>query len=102
MELKQAVKYLKNIKDADLRIVSHIVFLEAMETVLQALEKLQNQCKEMIKEKQEFTSALLDSIPKKKIEDIIKTFSEENEVITQEEYYARNYIRKFLEKLLEE
>ncbi len=85
MELKQAVKYLKNIKDADLRIVSHIDFLEAMETVLQALE---------------------NSIPKKKIEDLIedkmKTFSEENEVITQEEYYARNYIRKFLKELLEE
>ena len=38
MELKQAVKYLNNIKDNDLRIVSHTDFLEALEVVLQALD----------------------------------------------------------------
>ena len=50
---------------------------EAIRTVLQALEKLQNHCKEMIKEKQELTSALLDNIPKKKIEDKLKQLNSE-------------------------
>ncbi len=45
--------------------------MKAIKIVLQVLEKLQKHCKEMIKEKQELTSALLDSIPKKKIEDKI-------------------------------
>ncbi len=46
--------------------------IQAIETVLQSLEKLQNYCKEIIKEKQELSSALLDSIPKKKIENLLK------------------------------
>ena len=73
MELEEAIKKCKIIITTkfnnDYSIDS--IDKEAIETVLQALEKLQKHCKEMIKEKQELTSVLLDSIPKKKIEELI-------------------------------
>ena len=77
MELEEAKKYIimilrqKDVPDA-VKSQECIYAVEAIETVLQALEKLQKHCKEMIKEKQELTSALLDSIPKEKIEDKIE------------------------------
>ena len=79
MELEEAIQVLKDLQKCDL--TSKLVITKAVELVLKTLEK---------------------SIPKKKIEDVIKTFDEENEVVTQEEYYARSYIRKFLQELLEE
>ena len=86
MELEEAIKNIKSIiYDETGKQVNYIdisfplceddigvkEFIQAIETVLQKLDKLQKHCKEMIKEKQELTSALLDSIPKKKIEDKI-------------------------------
>ena len=43
--------------------------LKSLQTVLEALKKLREYCKELIYEKQTLTSDLLYSIPKKKIED---------------------------------
>lgn len=78
MELEEAIEYLeqfigikKEYKYKPIKVKTMINTSQAIETVLQALEKLQKHCKEMIKEKQELSSALLDSIPKKKIEDKI-------------------------------
>ena len=79
MELEEAIKILKDLEKHD--VTSNSFLTMAIELVLKTLE---------------------NSIPKKKIEDKIKAFSEENEVITQEEYFARSYIRKFLKELLEE
>ena len=70
---------------------------EAIETVLQELE---NKDVEIYKLKQ--TNKLQEnSIPKQKIKYKIEELREGNEVITQEEYYARNYVKKFLQDLLE-
>ena len=80
MELEESTIYLKKIAK-EYKIYGDLdnpefedtkKIANAIETVLQALEKLQKHCKEMIKEKQELSSALLDSIPKKKIENQIE------------------------------
>ena len=81
---------------------------QAIETVLQALEKLQKHCKEMIKEKQELSSALLDSIPKKKIEDKIEELKEEfknykvDVNCSQDNYYELSDKYAFAEEKLRE
>ena len=111
--IKQCMKFIKSFKEDDTKSV--IGFdVKAIETVLQALEKLQNHCKEMIKEKQELSSALLDSIPKKKIEDKIKKLDskkEEDRVIKiytpNKKYYYEtdkynDIIKQVLQELLEE
>ena len=75
MELEEAIKKLNDLKE-DVALFStgwknrlKDNEKQAIRTVLQAIVKLQKQCRELIKEKQELSSALLDSIPKKKIED---------------------------------
>ena len=97
--IKQCEKFIKSFKKDDTKSV--IGFdVQAIETVLKALKKLQKHCKEMIKEKQELTSDLLDSIPNKKIEDRIKRLEE-----VQKEFPSNAGIRVqiiTLKELLEE
>ena len=100
MELEEAIKTLKIVVNK-----SDQPFKFAIETVLQTLEKLQKHCKEMTKEKQELSSALLDSIPKKKIEDKIEElkkegFEYENSVCTM--YYKKQDEIDTLQELLED
>ena len=45
--------------------------LKSLQTVLEALKKLREYCKELIYEKQTLTSDLLYSIPKKKIKELV-------------------------------
>ena len=72
-EVKRLKKFIKEKKRENWEITynRNDDLLKDLETVLQELEKLQKRCKELIEEKQELTSALLDSIPKEKIEDKI-------------------------------
>ena len=75
---------------------------EAIEIVLVELQRLQEDNEELDRENQLLfeIGTELHSI-KNKIEDKIEELREGNEVITQEEYYARNYVKKFLQDLLE-
>ena len=74
-ELEESIRELESLSPSE----------TAIKTVLQALEKLQKRCKELIKEKQDLTSALLDSIPKKKIEDKIKELKEKKKYAAEPE-----------------
>lgn len=74
--LKKLVELRKNIR-GEIKFDTCICGTKDLETVLQALEKLQKRCKEMIKEKQELRSALLNSIPIEKIENMIKKLNDD-------------------------
>ena len=111
MELEEAIKKLNDLKE-DVALFStgwknrlKDNEKQAIRTVLQAIVKLQKQCRELIKEKQELSSALLDSIPKKKIEDKIEElkkegFEYENSVCTM--YYKKQDEIDTLQELLED
>lgn len=106
MELKKARKICAILcgKEKSLKWYSFEEMKMAIETVLKELKRLQEDNYKLDRENQLLFEHSLEAntMLKNKIEDKIEELREENEVITQEEYYARSYIRKFLKDLLEE
>ncbi len=104
MELEEAKKRCNKIVTTKFNYDYSIdnVDKEAIKTVLQASKDIEETYNDLAKNWIPKKWVLKKWVSKKKIEDKIEELKEENEVITQEEYYARSYIRKFLKELLEE
>lgn len=112
MELKNSLVYVKDLLENDIRIddIDNLssTTKKHIKIVVQALKKLQEQCKELIREKQELTSALLNSIPKDKIKDKIEELDvPENaealeDIMNKQDYTITELIQLVLRDLLEE
>ena len=85
---------------------------EAIEELLKAYKeleeknrKLKEHCKEQIKDKQELTTALLDSIPvslvEEKIEELKEAYEDSKDENGESQYYYPDYTIRVLEGLLE-
>ena len=106
MELEETIQSYKELKKHKelIKNIDTNFFFEFAETVLQELEKLQKHCKEMMKEKQELTSALLDSVPKKKVEELVSHLKllKRHMALNDEERAIFDVCIKDTQKLLED
>ena len=115
MNIEEAIEILENSKKLYLKEkIDSDILEEAIETLLTAYEKgkeknkkLQDKYKELIFEKQELTSALLDSIPKDKLKEIVdECIPKKENIITRELEYtpnanANSYLTQEILSLLE-
>lgn len=98
---------LPDIANEDLGILLNLIEKQSkeIEELKEKNKKLQDKAKELIFEKQELTSALLDSIPndkiKAKIEEIDKAYEDSKNEDGESEYYYPNYTVEVLQSLLE-
>ena len=87
-------------KQLDLDYVDkHFVPIERYNQLEKEIEELKDKCKELIFEKQELTSALLDSTPNDKIKAKIEELEKLNDEATGTGYgFAIYYLQSLLEK----
>lgn len=113
-EEKQAIQYYKECNEKDLENYEYLgdvskkqakyleLLLNLIKKQSKEIEELKDKAKELIFEKQELTSALLDSTPddkiKAKIEEVDK---DENASIPDFIEYAKEYATQKLQSLLE-
>ena len=101
MKLEEAISRVKNLE------VYNCDDGQAIETVLEALEKLQQDNYKLDRENQQLFESQINSIPKKKIEDMIKAYKKLIDDISESELYSHEiplyrHDIQVLQQLLEE
>ena len=101
MKLEEAISRVKNLE------VYNCDDGQAIETVLEALEKLQQDNYKLDRENQQLFESQINSIPKKKIEDMIKAYNKLIDDISESEHSSHEiplyrHDIQVLQQLLEE